>query len=60
MNTKKRKFDIAKFVDEMNELVKNNISTNDLKNYIISYLQLEILRGNIILPEEEAEETEKN
>lgn len=55
-----RKFDIGKFCEELNGLVANNATSESVKNFVIAYLQLEILRGNIILPEEDIPEEEKN
>lgn len=54
-------FTIKNFIEELETMVENNATANQVMAYAISYIQLEILRGNLIIngaKEQKEEQTE--
>lgn len=51
-------FKIKDFINELQTMVDNNATPQQVMAYAISYIQLEILRGNLIIVQKEKEQTE--
>lgn len=53
-------FDLRKFIDDLNNMVENGATTENLKIYVIATLQLAIIKGEIIIPIKEEKEEDNN
>ena len=53
-------FDLRKFIDDLNNMVENGATTENLKIYVIATLQLAIIKGEIIIPLKEEKEEDNN
>lgn len=53
-------FDLRKFIDDLNNMVEDGATTENLKIYVIATLQLAIIKGEIIIPIKEEKEEDNN
>lgn len=53
-------FNLRKFIDDLNNMVEDGATTENLKIYVIATLQLAIIKGEIIIPIKEEKEEDNN
>ena len=51
---------IKNFIEELTKMVDSGASADQVKAYAISYVQLEILRGNLIINKPKEEKQTEN